>query len=85
MSVDDFLGSLRLKAIEANKIRDSNWMADYLSACVSGPALAWYEELDEDTQRDWKKLRAALMAEDPIRCVPILSCALKSYIIYGQR
>ena len=76
-TVDDFLGSLRLKAVAAGKIRDSNWMADYLSVCVVGPALEWYEGLDEDTQRDWRRLRAALIAKYPIGYANIRYLALE--------
>jgi hypothetical protein len=66
LKVDAFLGSIRMKALDAHRTRDTNWMADLLSACVEGPALAWYESLDGDTQRDWEKLKAALIARFPI-------------------
>ena len=61
MTVDAFLGRLRLKALDAGKARDLDWMADCLAACVEGPALRWYEALDDDSQKDWKMLKAALI------------------------
>ena len=61
MTVDVFLRRLRTRAMNAGKLRDPDWMADYLSTCIEGPALAWYESLDDDTQQDWKRLRILLI------------------------
>ena len=61
MTVDVFLRRLRTRAMNAGKLRDPDWMADYLSTCIGGPALAWYESLDDDTQQDWKRLRTSLI------------------------
>jgi hypothetical protein len=61
MTVDVFLRSLRKRARDAGRLRDPDWMADYLSICIGGSALAWYESLDDEIQQDWKRLRTSLI------------------------
>lgn len=43
------------------KQRDDEWIADFATMCFSGNALRWYETLDDDVQRDWSKLRRAIL------------------------
>ncbi|KAG8916056.1 hypothetical protein FRC01_003407 [Tulasnella sp. 417] len=38
-------------------------MADFAYACFTKKALRWYEELDEDTQSDWKLFKRAILAK----------------------
>lgn len=45
------------------KQRGDQWMAGYASvSSLDGEALAWYESLDDETQRDWKLLHGALLS-----------------------
>ncbi|KIO24306.1 hypothetical protein M407DRAFT_26325 [Tulasnella calospora MUT 4182] len=37
---------------------------------MTGEALRWYVELDEDTQNDWKLLRKAILRQYPSRTQP---------------
>jgi len=60
-----FISAVRLKALGEGKARDNEWMADFAAACMVGPALRWFETLDEITQGDWRLLRRALLDKYP--------------------
>ncbi|KIO32062.1 hypothetical protein M407DRAFT_19086 [Tulasnella calospora MUT 4182] len=45
-------------------------MAVFASSYLCGDALHWYEDLDEDVQKDWSQLRPALLAKFGRRIVP---------------
>ncbi|KAG8919377.1 hypothetical protein FRC01_001315, partial [Tulasnella sp. 417] len=62
---DEFLRAVRKVAFGQGKHEDPEWIAGYVSTCFVGKALRWYEELDEDTQDDWKQLRKALLERFP--------------------
>ncbi|KIO27971.1 hypothetical protein M407DRAFT_6982 [Tulasnella calospora MUT 4182] len=55
----EFIQAVRRCAFNEGKSRDDAWIADRAALCFSGPALMWFEELDDDVQRDWKLLREA--------------------------
>lgn len=57
-----FVSAIRRRALEQGKHRDNEWMAVFASSCFAGDAFYWYEELDEDVQNDWSRLRPALVA-----------------------
>ncbi|KAG8891990.1 hypothetical protein FRC01_014406, partial [Tulasnella sp. 417] len=47
------------------KLSNNKALADFASTCFTGPALRWYETLDEDTKRDWDVLRKAILLQYP--------------------
>lgn len=57
-----FVASVRRRGLELGKHRDHEWMAVFTSSYLAGEALYWYEDLDEDVQNDWSRLRPALLA-----------------------
>ena len=56
----EFILFVRQQAVEGNKARDNDWIADYAASCITGSALEWFEDLDEEVTLDWKLLRRAL-------------------------
>lgn len=65
VEAEEWVCAIRQKALSLRRQRDNDWIADFASTCFVGDALRWYEDLDEDTQRDWRKLRLALLAQWP--------------------
>ncbi|KAG8910640.1 hypothetical protein FRC01_006219, partial [Tulasnella sp. 417] len=61
----EFIRAIRQHAVEAGKSRDEQWMADYASISLAGEALMWFEDLDDETQTDWKLLRRAIISQYP--------------------
>ncbi|KAG8898826.1 hypothetical protein FRC01_010752, partial [Tulasnella sp. 417] len=57
-----FVATVRRRGLEQGKHRDNEWMAVFASSYLGGDALYWYEDLDEDVQNDWSRLRPALLA-----------------------
>lgn len=57
----EFIQAIRRRALDEGKSRDDAWVADMVALCFSGPALKWFESLDDDSQRDWKLLRQAIV------------------------
>lgn len=53
---------IRRRALAQGKHRDNEWIAFLAASCFVGDAFYWYEELDEDVQNDWSRLRPALVA-----------------------
>lgn len=69
-----FLRMVRIKALEAGRENDDVWVAHYAAACLDGPAIHWFEKLDDAVQESWKHLRRALLARwapDPSPSAPI--------------
>lgn len=62
---EEFISSVRKAAFNVGKVNDDGWQAGYASACLSGAALRFYEDLPENTQTSWKLLRAALLSKYP--------------------
>lgn len=57
-----FVQSVQRTAFLQNRQRDDAWIADFVSTCLSGPALIWYSTvLDKTTQLDWSELRRAMI------------------------
>ncbi|KAG8938732.1 hypothetical protein FRC04_007829 [Tulasnella sp. 424] len=57
-----FIRLLRSKALKEGKQRDDEWIADHASVLFKGEALQWFEGLEDETQKNWKLLRRALLA-----------------------
>lgn len=57
-----FVATIRRRALELGKHRDNEWMAVFASSYLGSDALYWYEDLEEDVQNDWSRLRPALLA-----------------------
>ncbi|KAG8963923.1 hypothetical protein FRC00_004490 [Tulasnella sp. 408] len=60
---EDFIQAVNKRAYAAGKQKDSSWIAEFAYPFFSRQALRWYEELDEETQNDWKLLKRAIFAE----------------------
>lgn len=56
-----FIQSVQMVAFEQGRQRDDDWRTDYLTTCLSGDALLFYSELDDEDQYSWRRLRAALL------------------------
>lgn len=65
VEAEEWVCAVRQKALSLQKQRDNDWIADFASTCFVGDALRWYEDLDENVQRDWRKLRLALLTQWP--------------------
>lgn len=59
---ENFVFAIKERAYQEGKQKDHAWTAEYASICFAKGALRWYEELDEDTQNDWRLLRRAILA-----------------------
>ncbi|KIO15470.1 hypothetical protein M407DRAFT_211767 [Tulasnella calospora MUT 4182] len=57
----DFLQQIRRKAFKEGKTRDDAWMADLAVLHMSGEALAWFETLPDDVQKNWSNLKRAII------------------------
>ncbi|KAG8899784.1 hypothetical protein FRC01_010368 [Tulasnella sp. 417] len=60
-----FIVAVKKQAFRAGKVADRLWIAQFAGTCFAGPALRWYEGLDDATQSDWDLLRRALLARYP--------------------
>ncbi|KAG9041904.1 hypothetical protein FS837_011576 [Tulasnella sp. UAMH 9824] len=60
---EDFIHAVNRHAWAAGKQRDYTWMADFAYACFTKKALRWYEDLDEETQNDWRLLKRAILTK----------------------
>lgn len=65
VEAEEWVCAVRQKALSLRRQRDNDWIADFASTCFVGDALRWYEDLDESVQKDWRKLRLALLAQWP--------------------
>ncbi|KAG8900602.1 hypothetical protein FRC00_012113 [Tulasnella sp. 408] len=48
--------------MKAEKQKDNRWIADYASIRFDGDALKWFENLEDETQTDWRLLRRAILS-----------------------
>ncbi|KAG8980543.1 hypothetical protein FRB90_007652, partial [Tulasnella sp. 427] len=62
LSCHQFIRAIRERALEAEKQRDNQWIADYASIRFDGEALKWFESLEDDVQSDWQLLRRAIIS-----------------------
>ncbi|KAG8923478.1 hypothetical protein FRC01_012707 [Tulasnella sp. 417] len=60
-----FVQAIQRRAHAAGKLRDNDWVIDFVSVCFEGDALRWFESLDDKTQGDWKLLKAAILRQYP--------------------
>lgn len=65
VEAEEWVCAVRHKALSLGRQRDNDWVADFASTCLAGDALRWYENLDEDVQGDWRKLRLAILTQWP--------------------
>jgi len=61
----EFLHAIRLKTYNEGRLDDSTYRAILASMCFAGPALVWFENLDEDVQTDWTLLRRLFLKRFP--------------------
>ncbi|KAG8977591.1 hypothetical protein FRB90_008743, partial [Tulasnella sp. 427] len=64
-AAESFVIAVQRKARVEGKSRDNEWIIDLVSTCLTGAALRWYVDLDDDTQNDWKLLRRAILQRYP--------------------
>ncbi|KAG8954855.1 hypothetical protein FRC04_010338 [Tulasnella sp. 424] len=62
---ESFIQAVQRSARTEGRSRDNEWIIDLVSTCMTGEALRWYVELDEETQNDWKLLRKAILRQYP--------------------
>lgn len=70
-----FITSIRQQAFEKNKAKDDEWIATLAASRITGPALRWFETLDEEVQDSWKLLKRALLLQYPAVSTPSLRYA----------
>ncbi|KAG8949499.1 hypothetical protein FRC00_008110, partial [Tulasnella sp. 408] len=63
LTCHEFIQAIRKQAFSEGKSQDSRWMAEIASLQFSGPALEWFEELDDTTQADWGLLKRAILRQ----------------------
>ncbi|KAG8848027.1 hypothetical protein FRB96_001319 [Tulasnella sp. 330] len=78
-SVTQFLQRVKQVAFAQGRQRDQEWLADYVETCLSEKALEWYISLDEDTQRNFTRLRIAMVerfrSSTPVNIAPAPAAA----------
>lgn len=62
-----FIQQIRKKAWGANRSKDNNWIIEFVSTCMMGPALRWYIQLDPDVAEDWGRLQRAMIERWPAK------------------
>ncbi|KAG8895025.1 hypothetical protein FRC00_008122, partial [Tulasnella sp. 408] len=63
LTCHEFIQAIRKQAFNEGKSQDSRWMAEIASFQFSGPALEWFEELEDATQEDWRLLKRAILRQ----------------------
>lgn len=58
---DEFVRSIRQKALEAERPDDAKWMAGLASTLLADRALKWHTKLPPEVQYDWTELEKALL------------------------
>ena len=61
----EFIQAVRVKAFDDNKTNDYSYLTNLAAMCFVGPALRWFENLDDDVQTNWTSLRPALLRRFP--------------------
>ncbi|KAG9023951.1 Ras- protein Rab-1A [Tulasnella sp. JGI-2019a] len=59
--VTTFLQNVKRVAFSQGRQRDNDWLVDYAEASLTGDALRWFHELEEETVDSWKALRGAFL------------------------
>jgi len=62
LEAEEFIFSVRQRAIAERKDEDEKWMAKFASSCFSRDALRWHARLDPTTRNDWNLLQEALLS-----------------------
>ncbi|KAG8877423.1 GTP-binding protein [Tulasnella sp. 331] len=57
-----FLQKVKQAAVLQGRPRDQEWMIDYAEACLTGPALRWFDNLDGNIRKSWKTTRKAFLS-----------------------
>ncbi|KAG8910408.1 hypothetical protein FRC01_006349, partial [Tulasnella sp. 417] len=60
-----FVQSVQRIAFMQNRIKDNEWITEYVSTCFTDSAMVWYLGLDKDTRSSWEALRQALVQRYP--------------------
>ena len=60
-----FLKMVRLDALQQDRSKDDEWIAQWAAAHLDGPALFWYEELSQEIQESWRLLRREILIRWP--------------------
>ncbi|KAG9019851.1 hypothetical protein FRB90_003441 [Tulasnella sp. 427] len=60
-----FVQQIRRKARASSRSKDTDWIVELVSTCMSGAALRWYIQLDSEIADDWAKLQKAMMTKWP--------------------
>ncbi|KAG9029569.1 hypothetical protein FRB95_005198 [Tulasnella sp. JGI-2019a] len=70
-----FIHNIQRVAFGMGRQRDNDWQADYAATCLTGNAIRWYSELEDDNIRyNWTLLRRALSQQFPLP-VPAITVA----------
>jgi len=61
----NFIRDVRKRAFAEGKLRDDEWMIDFVITCLDGDALRWHLELPLDVRKDWVALQMAFLNQYP--------------------
>lgn len=56
-----FIRDVKRIALTHGRLRDQEWVIDYVEACLGGHAMRWFNELDKGVLGSWDALRAAFL------------------------
>lgn len=56
-----FIRDVKRCAIAEGKQRDDEWIIDFVESCLSGVAMRWFTQLDEEWKASWKSLTRAIV------------------------
>ncbi|KAG8921476.1 hypothetical protein FRC01_000231, partial [Tulasnella sp. 417] len=59
---EEFISAVTKHAHDQGKLRDDEWIADFVATCVTHDALRWWSGLDKATRGDWDALRQAMFS-----------------------
>ncbi|KAG9019189.1 hypothetical protein FRB90_005525 [Tulasnella sp. 427] len=60
---EKFIAAVNRHARDNGKLRDDQWIADFVAVCLSGDALIWWSLLDENVQGSWRLLRKEMISQ----------------------
>jgi len=60
---EHFIMAVRRHALAAGRLRDNEWLVDFVSCRLSGDALRWHVDLPPEVADDWKQLQRALLTQ----------------------
>lgn len=64
--VSAFVQNVQRTALAHGRQDDETWSASYAASCFKDEALVWYNQLSDEVQISWRKLRPALLERFPI-------------------